>query len=368
MTARHGLRTGRRARRTALLCALAVALAVTTASATVYNDISGRINTLDTSALVPTRTPDPAAPSPTASPVPTGSLTLLLIGSDGRGGANGQAIGDHSVDSVLADTNIVVHLSQDRDRVDMVSIPRDTMLQIPDCTTSSGQVVPGRFGQFNSAFAFAYQAGGDMTSAVACDITTVQSITGLELDGFVLVEMAGFVDVVDALGGVDITIPNDMSSREANLDLEAGPQHLDGTQALAFARARKGIGLGDGSDLGRIERQQYLLTTVFEDLRSRNLLTDGRRLYQVAAETLEALTLSPNLGSIPALVGLARSMEHVSSADITSITAPVAAYAPDPDRVQLTAAAAEVWAAIAADRPLPADIEPNDYGQDPAQP
>src|SRR5699024_2137152 len=118
--------------------------------------------------------------------------------------------------------------------------------------------------------------------------------------------------------------------------------------ALAFARARKGVGLGDGSDLGRIERQQYLLTTVFEDLRSRNLLTDSRQLYQVAAETLEALTMSPELGSVPSLVGLARSLQHVSSGDITAITAPVADYAPDPNRVQLTAQAEEVWAAIAA--------------------
>lgn len=345
------------------MCALAIALSVSTAAATVYGDISGRINTLDTSGLVPSVPPPSAGPSPSESPIPTGAMTILVIGSDGRGGANGEAIGDDSVDSVLADTNILVHLSKDRDRVSMVSIPRDTMVQIPDCKTADGGSVPGRFGQFNSAFAMAYYASEDMASAVACDITTVQSITGLEIDGFVLVEMAGFVDVVDALGGVDVVVPNDMRSDKADLDLKAGPQHLDGAQALAFARARKGEGLGDGSDLGRIERQQYLLTQVFEDLRSRNLLTNSRRLYQVAAETLEALTLSPDLGSVPALVGLARSLQNVRADDITAITAPVMDYAPDPNRVQLTAQAEEVWAAIAADEPLPTDVEQNDYGE-----
>src|SRR5699024_8726382 len=95
-----------------------------------------------------------------------------------------------------------------------------------------------------------------------------------------------------------------------------------------------------------------------------NLLTNSRQLYKVAAETLEALTLSPDLGSVPSLVGLARSLQDVSADDITAITAPVMDYAPDPNRVQLTAEAEEVWAAIAADEPLPAGVDQNEYGED----
>src|SRR5699024_9894770 len=215
MTARPGRRAAGRARRTALVCGLTLVLAATTAVATVYSDISGRINTLDTSSLVPTRTAAPdndAEPSP--SPTPTGALTILVIGSDSRGGANGEAIGDHSVESMLADTNILVHLPEGRDHVTMVSIPRDTMVQIPDSTTSDGGIVPARIGQSNIAFSLASDGGSDLAGAVACDASTVQTITGLELDGFVLVEMAGFVDVVAALGGVDLVIPNDMYSKQ----------------------------------------------------------------------------------------------------------------------------------------------------------
>lgn len=372
---RHA-RTKRRPRHRLAVALVGVLAFVLTGGGAVYADLQSNVNTVDVGSLVDRPEDESGATRGESTPPPDPNagtaLTLLVIGSDSR--ADGAA-GD-AVTSVLADTHLIVHISADRSRVDVVSIPRDVMVQRPECRTTSGERIWGGYAPYNSAFAEAWLVGGDIESAIACDINLAQASTGLTMDGFVLVEMGGFVNMVDALGGVNICIPEPIDAPKAHLELEAGQQVLNGTQALGYARAR--VGVGDGSDTGRIERQQRLMAAMMDQVLSSNLLTDGPALYQMLSATLSALTVSENLSSVTDMAGLALSLRGLEKSNITFVTTPFGAYRPDPNRLVWTSAVDQIWEAIAVDQPLPASItgveEPPDEdagasgsaGQDPA--
>jgi LCP family protein required for cell wall assembly len=328
--------------------ALAFAL---TFGGTVYAQLQSEVDVIEVDDLIlPPSDADGVAvtPAPPADPNAGTALNILIIGSDSR--ADGAI--DDGFDSVLADTHIVAHISADRSRVELVSIPRDIMVQIPDCPTTSGETIRGWYGQYNAAYATGWQVGGDKESAVACDINLAQSVTGLTIDGFVLVEMGGFVEMVDALGGVDICIPEPIEAPKANLYLDAGQQTLTGEQALGYARARTGVGLGDGSDPGRIERQQRLMSAMVDEVLSRNILADGPALYGMVNAALGSLTMSANLSSLTGMAGLALSLRSLSAADVVFLTTPYGAYAPDPNRLVWTSEVDQIWEAMAADEPI----------------
>ena len=345
------------------LATLACTLFVGTAAATVYNSLPD-IEALDVTDLVnspdPTEVPTATEPTTEADPNAGKALTILIIGSDAR---EAGGVVDDGEEGVLADTHIVMHIAADRSRVEMVSIPRDILVDLPECTTTSGKVIPASSGQYNDAFARGWNSGGDLASAVACDINLLQSSTGITPDGFILVNMNGFVDVVNAIGGVDICIPEAINAPKANLVLPAGQQRLYGVQALGYARARTGEGVGDGSDTGRIERQQHLIAAVVDELLSRNILTDAGQLFNVASAGLESLTTSENLASIPGLVGLARSMQSVGSDNVTFLTSPWEPYKPNPNRLVWTDDVQLVWDAILNDTPIAAAL-----GEEPEAP
>ncbi|WP_420113882.1 LCP family protein [Pseudactinotalea sp.] len=355
-TPRHaGTRARHRLRATAV--AIVGVLAFTsTAIAATYNQLQGDVDALDVGDLIPAG--DDETTAPPADPPAGTPLNILIIGSDSR--ADGGV--DDGFTSVLADTHIVAHISADRSRVELVSIPRDTMVDIPDCPTTSGETVYARYGMYNSAFALAFATGGDTKSAVACDVNLAQSVTGLTIDGWVLVEMGGFVDMVDALGGVDICIPEPLYAPKANLDLEAGQQTLNGEDALGYARARSGDGL-NGSDTGRIERQQHLMSAMVDEVLSRNVLTDGPALYKMLRAALSSLTMSSNLASLNDMAGLALSLRSLDMADVTFMTTPYAAYQPDPNRLVFTSEVDVIWERMAADEPIVQE-ESSDAGTD----
>ncbi len=346
-TPRHAGSRARHRLRTAAVAIVGLLAFSGTAVAATYNQLQGEVDALDVGELID---PPEGADATTAPPVDPNAgtpLNILIIGSDSR--ADG-AVND-SFDSVLADTHIVAHISADRSRVELVSIPRDVMVDIPQCRTTSGTTVYARFGMYNSAFAEAFVAGGDKESAIACDINLAQSVTGLTIDGWVLVEMGGFVKMVDALGGVDICIPEPISAPKANLELEAGQQTLNGEDALGYARARSGDGLS-GSDPDRIERQQHLMSAMVDEVLSRNVLTDGPALYQMLRAALGSLTMSSNLASLNDMAGLALSLRSLDLDNVTFMTTPFAEYAPDPNRLVFTSEVEVIWERMAADEPI----------------
>ncbi|BDZ42839.1 cell envelope-related function transcriptional attenuator common domain protein [Paraoerskovia sediminicola] len=282
-------------------------------------------------------------------------LNILLLGSDYRGGENT----DFAVDGVTgmrSDTAIVAHVSADRERVELVSIPRDSMVDRPECTATDGTAIPGGHDLFNSAFAYGADRGGDIASAAACSMNTISTLTDLYIDDYVVVDFAGFEKMVDAIGGVPICIPEAIDDPKADLDIEAGEQTLDGADALGFARVRYGV--GDGSDLSRIGRQQQLLAATMRQVLGKNLLTDAPALFDFLTAATSSLTVSDGLGSITDLTGLAYSLRGIGPDSITFMTIPNAADPADPNRVVWTSEADDVWERLVADEPVTGEPEP----------
>ncbi|MGV8965815.1 MAG: LCP family protein [Cellulomonas sp.] len=317
--------------------------------ATAYIRLQSNIASADVVSLLgPDRPAQASAPNP-GDPHAGQALNILLIGSDVRSGQDA-AIGG-VVAGMRSDTTIVMHLAADRSRIDLVSIPRDTLVDIPSCTRSDGSTSPAQRGQFNAAFSIG-SASGQVSDAAACTIKTVEKDTGVFINDFVVIDFAGFIRMIDALGGVSICVPNAMNAPKAGLVLPAGQQTLDGTAALGFARARTGVGVGDGSDTNRIGRQQQLLAATVREIQSKNLLTDVPSLLQFLSAATSSVTASPDLASIAHLAGLAYSARGTTSANITFMTIPFAAAPSDPNRVVMTPAAAPIWANLAADQPI----------------
>lgn len=375
MRARHALERSRRARHArrlrshAVLRGVGVVLTAVLAftiggAATAYRNLQSNIATGDADALIPVR-PDRPTPNP-EDPNAGQELNFLLIGSDARDGENAQIGGYFG--GMRSDTTILMHVSADRERIEMVSIPRDSMLTIPECQMTNGTRTAATFDQFNAAFAIGADYGGDVTSAAACSMATVEAATGVYLDGFFVVDFTGFISMVDALGGVPMCVPNDMRSPKALLDVQAGQQVFDGQTALAYARARTGAGLsGHGSDLGRIGRQQELLAATVNEVFSKNLLTQQVDLYRFLDAATSSLAADDDFSAIPTLAGLAFSLRNVSGGNITFMTVPVEPYPADTNRLQWAPGAAEIWERIALDLPV-VEPEPEPEPSEPTDP
>lgn len=322
-------------------------------AAALYVQLNSNINTIDASDLIQAL-PEPDAPAGPADPDDPNAgrdVNILLMGSDERDGEN-EAIGGY-VGGMRSDTTIVAHISADRSRVELISIPRDSLVDIPSCTMSNGDTTsPQRNAIFNSAFSIGADNGADIASAAACTVNTVQHNTGVRIDHFVVVDFAGFTKMVDAIGGVPLCIPNDMTAPKAGLYLNAGHQVLTGPQALAFARARTGTGVGDGSDTNRLGRQQELLAAVVREVLSKNMLTDITQLIRFMDSATESLSIDSGFSSISDMAGLAYSLRGASAENIAFMTIPFAAAPNDPNRVVWTSEADIIWANVAADRPM----------------
>ncbi|WP_189298230.1 LCP family protein [Streptomyces cinerochromogenes] len=276
-------------------------------------------------------------PSAGASPLPTGSLNLLVLGSDSRSGKANRELGGGDSGGARSDTAMVVHLAGGRTRATVVSIPRDTLVTRPACPLSSGGSTAPAYGvMFNSAYA----VGGPV-----CAVKTVESLTGVRMDHYLEIDFSGFAELVDALGGVDVTTGRDIDDDKSHLHLEAGTHHLDGTQALALARTRHGI--GDGSDLGRIGLQQTLVKALLGQLSDAGLLTDPAKLYKVADAATAGLTTDTGLDSLNELTSLGRSLKDLDPGRVRTLTMPVVPAPSDPNRVVADEpAAAELWASL----------------------
>ncbi|CAM3788143.1 LCP family protein [Occultella aeris] len=355
---RRAPRHSRRLQRThvlrGVLLALVGVVAFTgTGAALAYNSLQGNIDQHDLDAILGEDRESPTAAEP-GDPAEGQAYNLLVLGSDTRTGDNadyGEAEGQRS------DTTLVVHISADRSRVDVVSIPRDLIVDVPSCPLPDGsESAAADDARFNSAFAYGGQTG-DTAYAAACAILTVEEMTGLFIDDFVVVDMEGFKDMVDAIGGVDMCFEEDIVSPEAGLDLTAGCHTLDGETALAVARARKGV--DDGSDISRIGRQQELLTAMVEQVMAKNLLTDSSGLFQFLQAATASLSTSDGIGNITSMAGLAYSLNGVGIDNFTFATVP---FDWSGNVVLQNADSEALWASVAADQPLvlPPDPEATD--------
>ncbi|MFF3845198.1 LCP family protein [Streptomyces sp. NPDC002328] len=308
-----------------------------------YRHLNDNITSVDIDNALGDNRPPRAVTVPTpsgtasATPLPTTALNILVLGSDSRSGAQNQELGGGDSTGARSDTAMVVHIDAGRTGATVVSIPRDTLVDRPSCPLpSGGSTAPAYGAMFNTA----YSVGGPV-----CAVKTVESMTDVRMDHYVEVDFSGFAKLVNALGGVTVTTAEDIDDEDSHLTLAAGTHHLDGTQALALARTRHGI--GDGSDLGRIGLQQTLVKALLEQIAATDLLTSPTRLYEVADAVTGSLTTDTGLDSLTELTELARSLKSLSSERLTTVTMPVVPAPSDPNRVVAREpAASQLWGSL----------------------
>jgi LCP family protein required for cell wall assembly len=345
------------ARGVALAVSGVLAFVVAAAGAT-FVDLCAQIDVSDVDALLDGdrgRPPAGATEPDPDDPFAGKDLNILVMGTDFRDEANAAIAG--AGDEFASDTTLLVHVSGDRSRIEAVSIPRDSLVDIPSCKLPDGGETGPRSGaMFNSAFSLGGGPGKNVTGAAACTIRTVEALTDVRVTHHMVVEMTGVVDVVDAIGGVTMCLPEPVVGRRVDLDLEAGRQKFDGYTAINFLRARKGEGMGLelGSDLKRIERQQAFFDAALREILSQNVITDSPRLYRMVREVLGSISTSPELASPTALAGLAWSVRDIDPSRIVFTSVPVVEAPNDPNRVVWTAEADAIWDRIRDDVAPPA--------------
>jgi LCP family protein required for cell wall assembly len=234
---------------------------------------------------------------------------FLVIGSDTRAGADAKF---GNVSGARSDTTMLVHLAPDRGKATVISIPRDSWVDIPTCTAAGGAVVPEHYDMFNSAFT----VGGPR-----CTIATVQKLTGIAVTHFVEIDFSGFESIVSAIGHVTICSPQNVYDPNSGLRLKIGNNNLNGTQALAYVRARET--LGDGSDLGRIRRQQLFLGAVMRQATSGSMLSNPAKLTSFLDAVTKAITVDKGT-SFGDLRTLTSSLQGLDPRHVTFYTAPIA--------------------------------------------
>lgn len=328
-----------------------------TAAAILYDDLNSKVkaSVVDTSHL---KAPEPQSEEP-EEVAPADSfagrpVNILVMGSDARVNQSEEivAAGDDD-ESMRSDTTLVVHIPADRQSLTVVSIPRDIWMKLPECQRSDGSISYEQWGQFNWAFSFG--SGGtteDVAGAINCTEQTVEQITGLDLDAYALFDFDGFGSMVEALGGVEICLEEELTdSNYLHMTFEEGCQVMDPITATQYARVRH---VGDGSDMGRIQRQQGLIAAMMTQAMNSNILTDLPSLYQFVTATLATTILSPSLGSVNTDVGLANSITNVPPENIRFTTMPVLTTDFNYNRLMPKEPLnTELWEALKTDGPLP---------------
>jgi LCP family protein required for cell wall assembly len=244
-----------------------------------------------------------------APPKLNSSVNILIMGSDTREGANKKYGRDEG--SERSDTTILLHLSAGGKQAMGISFPRDSMVNIPQCKDSSGRVHPANFGMINSAFA----AAGPY-----CTMRTIESLTQINIDHFVKVDFTGFKAMVNALGGVKICAPKAFSDPLAKLVIKkAGPQIINGDTALGWVRTRHA--LGDGGDVGRIQRQQQFMSSVIQKATSSGVLTNPTKLLGFVKATTKSLKTDEGF-SVSTMVDLAGKLKGIDLKKVNFVTVP----------------------------------------------
>ncbi|MDO4899350.1 LCP family protein [Actinomyces sp.] len=351
--ARHSAKDlSRRAARRSLLAGFAVVLFLVSGVVIAWHDLQSQVNTINIDGFLDEDRARRVTDSYEGKPV-----NILILGTDSRVGANNVdgSEGSEEVAVARSDTAMLLHLPADRSRIEIISIPRDLLVDIPSCKTADGGSTEAMSDTpFNTAFANGAGADADaaaVAAGVACTIATVEDLTGLYIDEHLVVDFNGLTTTVDALGGVTLYVDEDIDDTEfTGLVLSQGCQHLNGTAALQYARVRHGV--GDGSDRQRIPRQQNLVSAMLRTAKSKNYLTDADALYSFARAALGSLTASPGLGDLTKLSGLALSIGNVSAEQTTLITMPNQEAPWDLNRAIPTDAANDVWEAIKNDTPI----------------
>ena len=253
-------------------------------------------------------------------PQDTGAPNILLIGSDSRAGANAE-LGAGTAGQ-RSDTIMILHISPGHQDATVLSIPRDSMVPILSCApagpgTPGQQAAPGQAERINAAFA----SGGP-----ACLWKTVEYETGIRIDHFIALAFTGFERIINDIGGVNVCVPEPVDDPDSGLRLTPGLHHVMGAEALAFWRERH---IGTGSDLQRIERDQYLMASLLQGIAHSDILASPSRIYSIVVDAASAMTTDTGL-DLATMLRIAESLRGLSSGSVHFVQVPEVPYPPDP--------------------------------------
>ncbi|MEV7406035.1 LCP family protein [Streptomyces sp. NPDC091267] len=278
-------------------------------------------------------------------------LNLLLIGSDSRNSKENLRLGG-SKESVggtpLADVQMLLHVSADRKNASVVSIPRDTRVDIPACENpETHKKYPAGNGIINETL-----RGGP-----GCTLDTWEKLTGVYIDHWMMVDFAGVVDMADAVGGAWVCVKqnvNDVSKPGvpggSHLRLTAGRHKIKGEDALKWLRTRHAF----ESDIGRSKAQHMYLNSVMRELKNQNAFTDTGRLMNLAETGTKSLQVSEEIGTVKKLFDLGMQLKNVPLDKMNMLTMPRIEDPEDPDAHVLPkpGAADKLWALLRDDQSL----------------
>jgi LCP family protein required for cell wall assembly len=333
-----GRRRGRGSRRRRIVGWIAVltTVLVTGSSLAAYAKYLGTLHSIETFSTSNLGTHRP--------PVFNASVNILLVGSDSRAGSN-EKFGKN-VQGQRSDTMLLVHIRPNHKGAVVVSMPRDSLVPIiackPDGLGDPGQPAqPGQTEMLNASFAY----GGP-----PCLWKTVEQMTGVRIDHYVGLTFTGFEKVINDIGGVSVCLPEPIKDPKSGLNLSAGKHHVMGTQALAFWRERY---VGEGSDLQRIQRQQYLMAGLMQEVKSGQLLGNYTKMYSVLQDAAKAMTTDEGL-SLSDMAALAGDLRLLTANSVQFVTVPNVPDPADPNRVLWQQPQAKrLFRAIAHDSALP---------------
>ncbi len=325
-----------------LVSALVVVALVTGLSVVLlYRHLNANLTVLDPGKQLTDR-PDKAVVE-----LPQEPLNILVMGSDTREGEGNAIDGESGAGG--SDTTLLFHLSGDRESAYGISIPRDSIVDRPECTTAGGETLPAATDvMWNEAFT----VGGPL-----CTVQQFEQLSGVFIDHFVVVDFNGFREMVDALGGVEVCIPEDIEDPAHGINIPAGTREISGYEALNYVRAR--YTLGDGSDIGRIKRQQAFIAAMANKVVSGGMLARLDRLVGFLDAATESLTVDPGLSNVLKIGRIGLGFSGIGLSNIRFSTVPFE-YDTRPGfegRVVWTPEAADVWAKIASDEPLTRRLE-----------
>jgi len=230
------------------------------------------------------------------APVTKAAMNVLLLGSDSRISAGDPAqwvVGAQRTDAIM-----IVHIPADRSAAYVVSIPRDSYVDIPGHGKN----------KINAAFSF----GGPTLM-----VRTVEQLTRVRIDHMVVVDFTGFKEITDALGGVTITVPRATSDERASF--RAGTYRMDGTTALNYVRQRHNLA---GGDFDRERRQQNWIRSVAGEAISTGTLAHPFTLNKVLTALTKSIATDDSF-TIGEMRDLAVSLRGIHSDDLGMLTAPV---------------------------------------------
>ncbi len=249
------------------------------------------------------------------SKAPRHAQNFLLVGSDSREGANGagtQGSGATFVTGQRSDTVILVHLFGTSEKVELISFPRDSYLEIPAFTNpKTGRVTAAHRDKLNSAFS---EGGPGLL------IRTIENFSNIRIDHFLQIDFTGFKGMVNKLGGVDVCLTKAAKDHFSGIDLSAGPHHISGDVALAFVRQRHGLANGD---LDRITRQQQFIGSLVHKVLSAGTLLDPFKLNGFLDVATSSLQVDKQLSGND-LKNLALRLRSFNSGGVLFSTVPVA--------------------------------------------